>query len=212
MADDEDKPDSGDSATATGAAGETPEAQERTFTQAQLDVIVATRSAKAAKAAEKRVRSEYEGANTNSQSATKKEAEQPGSEDWAAKVAALEQKAAISDAMNELDWKPTKDQAETLRDAFKSGGQTLFDRLATLIKPTAGTQQTEAKKMDDPTYNSPGAPSGAPADVLERDAVRWSKDYIDRMRADGTFKDAIEKYRASLPGGNNGLFRKRIPR
>lgn len=202
MADD-DTNETADATQATSAAGESQEQKERTFSQAELDAIVAKRVAKAEKAAERRVRE-------SDQPAQKKEnPPASGSEDLAAKLAALEAKAAMAEAMAELDWKPSKDDAELLRDAFKSGGEAAMQKLAGRLKPQS-TQ--EVKPVDDPAkYKSPGAPSGAPPEVLDRDAVRWSADYVARLRENGTFLSELEKYRGTLPGGGGGLFRKRIP-
>lgn len=203
---DEEKPESADDAPATAAAGESQESRERTFTQAELDVIVAKRVAKAEKAADRRHR------ESEPSTAQKKEPPPaPGNDELVAKIAAMEVKAAMAEAISELDWKPSKDDADLLRDAFKSGGQPALDKLAGRLKPQT---TTETKSMDDPgkKYKDPGAPGGAPPEVLDRDATKWSLDYINRMRDDGTFKAELEKYRQSLPGGGGGLFRKRIPK
>lgn len=205
---DEERPGNADDASATAAAGESQESRERTFSQAEVDAIVARRVSKAEKAAEKRVRGELD---TQPQAQKKETPPAPGSEDHASKLAALEARLALADAMAELDWKPSKEDSELLRDAFKSGGSEAMQKLAGRLKPQS---TSEAKPVDDPagTYKSPGAPSGAPRETLERDATRWTRDAIDRMRADGTFKAELEKFRASLPGGGGGLFRKRMPK
>jgi hypothetical protein len=79
------------------------------------------------------------------------------------------------------------------------------DAVAAALRALAGNTAA-------PTYKSSGiAPSGAPREVLDNDATRWSRDYIERMQADGTFKAELEKFRNSLPGGSNGLFRRKIP-
>lgn len=201
---DEEKPEGADDATATAATGESQESKERTFTQAELDAIVAKRVAKAEKAAERRYREPEP--NTPQKKETPPA---PGSDDLASKLAALETKAAIAEAMAELDWKPSKEDAEILRDAFKSGGEAAMQKLANRLKP-----QTETKPVDDPTgkYKSPGAPSGAPAEALDRDATKWSADYVERLRGEGSLLKELEKYRGSLPGGGGSLFRKHIPK
>ena len=123
----------------------------------------------------------------------------------------MELRVQMADALAELDWKPTKDDAEILRESFKSGGQAAFDRLASRLKPAPAAAEKSPEAKPSGTYASPGAPSGAPADVLERDASKWSRDHVERLKADGTFLQELEKYRASLPGGGGGVFRKRIP-
>ena len=63
-----------------------------------------------------------------------------------------------------------------------------------------------------PSYQSPGAPSGAPEEVMQSNAVTWTKDYIDQLRAEGKLLDEVEKWRRQMPGGGAGLFRRRIPK
>jgi hypothetical protein len=201
MAEDE-KTETAEDATATAATGEGQESRERTFTQAELDAIVAKRVAKAEKAAERRLR-EPESKPTQ----TKEPPSAPGSDDLAAKLAALEAKAAMAEAMAELDWKPSKEDAELLRDAFKSGGESAMQKLAGRLKPQVATKPNEPSG----TYKSPGAPSGAPPEVLDNDATKWSRDYVDRLQSDGKLLAELERYRGTLPGGGGGLFRKRIP-
>lgn len=62
-----------------------------------------------------------------------------------------------------------------------------------------------------PAY-SPAAANGAPDGAMERDATKWTSDYIAQLRADGKFRERLEEYRNSLPGGGADLFRKRIPK
>lgn len=200
MADD-DKTETAEDATATAAAGESQESRERTFTQAELDAIVAKRVAKAEKAAERRLR-EPESKTTQS----KEPPPAPGSDDLASKLAALEAKAAMAEAMAELDWKPSKEDAELLRDAFKSGGEAAMQKLAGRLKPSDAKPDEPASK-----YKDPGAPSGAPREVLDNDASKWSRDYVERLQSDGKLLAELERYRGTLPGGGGGLFRKRIP-
>lgn len=204
MADDE-KPENADDATATAAAGESQEKQERTFTQAELDAIVAKRVAKAEKATERRLTREPDPTTTQ-----KKEPPPAPDSDLASEVAALKAKAAMAEAMAELEWKPSKEDAELLRDAFKSGGEAAMQKLAGRLKPNQ-----ETKPVDDPAakkYRDPGAPSGAPPETLHNDAVKWSSDYVQRLVSEGSLTAELEKYRGGLPGGGGGLFRKRIPK
>jgi hypothetical protein len=207
MADETDKPEgAADGAQAgTSTASESSEAKERTFTQAELNAIVAREKAKAERAAEKRVRQDPEG------TPKKETPPAPGSEDLAAKLAALEAKAALAEAMTELDWKPSKDDAELLREAFKNGGEAAMQKLAARLKPQAPAET--GRPVDDPTkkYRDPGAPSGAPPEVLDRDATKWSGTYVEQLRSEGKLLAEVEKFRGSLPGGGGGLFRKRIP-
>lgn len=199
----ENKPDGDEQATATAAEGASPEKPAKVYTGPEVEAIVRDRLDRQKKALSK----------PEAQPAHKKEPQPtPGSADeLVVRLAAMEAKAEVSEAIAELDWKPAKDDADMLRDAFKTGGRALFDKIAERIKPTA---TTEAKPVSDPAnkYKSPGAPSGAPPEVLEGDATKWSKDYIDRLRSEGKLLSEVEKWRSSLPGGGGGLFRKRIPK
>lgn len=61
-----------------------------------------------------------------------------------------------------------------------------------------------------PVY-SPGVAVGAPDGSMERDATKWTADYIAQLRAGGKFREKLDEYRESLPGGSSGLFRRKIP-
>ncbi len=130
--------------------------------------------------------------------------------------AELKAKLDFAEALDELDWKPSKDDREHLRDAFNKGTEAML-KLAVRLKPPgtttppAAAAPTEPPAPTGPGYKSPGAPAGAPPEVLDRDATKWSKDYIERLRENGTFLQELDKFRGSLPGGGNGVFRKRIP-
>lgn len=131
--------------------------------------------------------------------------------------AELKAKLDFAESMDDLDWKPSKDDRETLRDMFLAKGAEGMKKLADRLKPAASPSApaaaapTEPPAPTGPGYKSPGAPAGAPPEVLDRDATKWSPDYIQRLRENGTFLQELEKYRGSLPGGDNGIFRKRIP-
>ncbi len=196
------KPDSEGDATATSAAGESQEQKERTFTQAELNAIVAKEKAKEARATEKRLRQESDAAQKKEPSPA------PGSEELLAKVAALEAKTMLAEAFEELDWKPSKEQSDILRDVFKTGGADVMKRVAATMRP-AQQATTEAKVDDAGRYKSPGAPSGAPREVLEGDATKWSRDYVEQLRSQGKLLSEIGRWRTTLPGGGDGLFRKR---
>jgi hypothetical protein len=62
-----------------------------------------------------------------------------------------------------------------------------------------------------PTYRSPDGASGPPAEAYETDARKWNADSITRMIEDGLFIQRLNRYRNSLPGGSDGIFRKKIP-
>lgn len=102
----------------------------------------------------------------------------------------------------------------------------IIDTAATLGLNKAEPQKEEAKvddkNNDQPDgekpgdgpahiYRSPGAPRSSD-DFRERDLTKWTKDMVDRMRADGTLMGRILEYRDSLPGGSGTLFRRKVPK
>jgi hypothetical protein len=60
-------------------------------------------------------------------------------------------------------------------------------------------------------YVAPGAPSAAPREITVN-ALEWSRDDISRMQADGSFLERVEQWRQQFEGGGETLFRKRIPK
>lgn len=54
-------------------------------------------------------------------------------------------------------------------------------------------------------YTSPGAPSQSAETVRGPDPLKWSKDDIEVLKREGRFLESLEQWRASLPGGGNGL-------
>ena len=134
-------------------------------------------------------------------------------------------------ALGELEWMPSKEDKELLKGVMLAQGREAMDRFAARLKPpaaaapivpaagaapAAGTPPAPAPGQ--PNYRSPGAPAGAPADTYERDATKWSKDRIVQLQSEvGTsgksrFREELDRYRDSLPGGGNGLFWRHIPK
>jgi len=54
-------------------------------------------------------------------------------------------------------------------------------------------------------YSSPGAPSQSAETMRGLDPMQWSKDDIEVLKREGRFLESLEQWRASLPGGGNGL-------
>lgn len=189
-------------ATGTAPAATPPEPQVKTFTSEQVEDIVRSRLDRDRKNRQK----------SETPAAPKEEAK-PATGD----VAELRAKLEFSEALDDLDWKPSKDDREHLRKMFLALGRDEMAKLADRIKPLASAPaaqtapETPANGNGAP-YKSPGAPAGAPPEVLENDATKWSADHIRRLQADGNLLKELEKYRNSLPGGGNGIFRKRIPK
>ncbi len=210
MADEQQQPEAtGTPPTASAPAPApqvSPAAQERIFTQTELNHIVGREVAK-----------ERERLARRAPEPEAKQGEAPKGEDpkpdelgrlneqlntlaarleeseFAAKVAGLAITAEQRDVLRKL-WNPAAPEAmDAAIKAFGVGAP----------KPAAIAPA--------PVY-SPGPAHGAPEGSMERDATKWSKDYIDQLRASGEFKAKLEEYRNSLPGGGADLFRRRIPK
>jgi hypothetical protein len=136
-----------------------------------------------------------------------------------ARLAKAEADKAYAETVANLHLTP--EQRAELRDLFDPAKPDAFtervQRLGLGKAPEPAKQETAPPPEENPVpngkqYQSPGAPAGARTDeVFESDATKWSKDYIDRLREQGTFLEEVEKYKRSLPGGSNSLFRRRIP-
>lgn len=201
----DDNPDDKAESPPPDAAATAAENQpDRKFSQDDVDKIVTKRLA-----ADRRARAKEQEAKASSPT---KEDDRPTGQTADPGIAELKAKLEFREALDDLEWKPSKEDRDTLADMFSAKGLDAMTKLATRLKPAPAETSKSEPPTGGGTYRSPGAPSGAPPEVLDRDATRWSKDYIDQQRAAGTFLSELEKYRGSLPGGSNGLFRKRIPK
>ena len=211
--------------TGTGTAQATGERQEeKRFTQAELDNIVKREKAKAERSAETRVRKELEssGSSASKEKETKSEQKSENTD-----VAELRAKLEFSEALDDLEWKPSKDDRDLLRDMFASRGRDAMERLADRLKPAAQAAQTQAagaekkaeakggeekapeKQTPAPGYRSPGSPNGAPRAPGDMPPTQWTKDDIDRMRRDGSFKQELDRAGSSMGGSDNPFTRRR---
>lgn len=187
-----------DQPTATPAPAEEP--QEELIPKSKVEAIVRDRLDR-----DRKSRAKQEPA-----------AQAPKEEPKPSTDADLKARLDFAEMLSDMDWKPSKEDREHLRDAFVSKGAEAMHRLAGRLKPPesapAPAAPVVAEPAKEPSYKSPGAPAGAPAEVLNNDATKWSSDYVARQREQGTFLQELEKYRSSLPGGTGGLFRKRLPK
>ncbi len=143
------------------------------------------------------------------------EATAPGADETAKRLERLEQELAAErrergfaekTAGLQLDAK----QRALLRNAWDPENPEKFDEFVTVFG--IGKAPAPARTQSESNYRDPGGAAGPPDGELENDATRWDRDQIARWQADGTFKDRLEKFRNSLPGGGAGLFRKKIPK
>jgi hypothetical protein len=233
MADDETKPtettETTSTETSTAPRGETE--GSKAFTQEQVDELIAKRVAKVERKYEKRL-SEIESKGEPKpkdppKPAPKQEAQtqtQPDGrvDDIAASVEQLKADLAkrdgdakFAEAINEAGLSLDKKQREIARRLFDPEDvEGSMDNLKALgigaAKPEPATETKEEPKAA--TYTSPGGANGPPVETFENNPTKWDRDYIDRLQQEGTFMEKLTAWRDSLPGGGQGIFRKRIPK
>lgn len=232
--------------TETDAVDSTDQAEQResaqqvkTFTQDEVNDLIAREKAKAARSAERRVRKELEAQPEQAPTRTAAEAKKPEpvaapSEGKAlAEVQRLRDDLQFAEAFGELGMKLNKDQKEVLRlkfdpnepEALADTARRLFQvgEPAPIQRKTQpqNAEQTEAapapagdgapEHVKRARYESPGAPAASTEYARDpRDLLKWSKDDYARARENGEHWKAITTFRNSLPGGNPlGLFNKR---
>lgn len=127
------------------------------------------------------------------------------SEDLGAQLERVEARVAASEAVQQLDWQPSREDATYLRNAYASGGEAAMNRLSDRLK------QDHVQRYRSPGGATASATASAPT-VDTRDATKWSADYVARLRDEGKLLSEVEKFRGTLPGGTGGLFRKRAQR
>lgn len=184
---------------------------ERMFTQSELDKILAKERAKEAR----RVRREARSSQPDTQNQTDNSDHTDVLGEMKSRLDALtEANAAITKQLKQQEAQAflsrfaglSKEDAETVRSIHEidpEKAELVAKRLAQ-SEPTPG-----------PTgkgFVSPGAPSPNQPSPETIPISQWSKDDIERMRADGTLLQTAEKWRNQQPGGGGGLFRKKAPK
>lgn len=208
MSDETKQPEAPESATGTAPEAEKPDQQERVFTAKEVEAIVRDRLARVKKEPKSEQKAEPK----------KEEAKADGNETVADIKQRLEFQDSLNDLMDDLDWKPTRQDRELLRSMFKAGGAEQMAALAERLKgagtdPTKGSgtppaPATPAAAPGKPYVAPPGAPN-SPADILEQNPAKWSRAHIERLQKDGTFRQEVEKFYQS---GQGGPFRRQIPK
>jgi hypothetical protein len=142
----------------------------------------------------------------------------------------VEFRDALDDMTDEMDWKPSREDRGLLRDMYRIGGTERMAALAERLqaqstaskgddKPPAAAPAAAAPAAPPPSpptvtpggsqYKPPPGAPNAPTDIVEQNPAKWSPDYIDRLKQDGTFRQEVEKFYQT---GEGGLFRRRIPK
>lgn len=211
MSDESNQPDPDEhddaSTTATAAGNEQVDAK---FSQADVDALLAKRLARA----ERQHQKALDEVNAKLAKAAPKEKTKtaPAADDRINEVmnelATMKADAAFQKALKTTGKQFSEEDEQILRVIHEKDPDKLPIAAARFA---AGKREGDAVPNDESKYQSPGGVN-SPAEVNIADATQWSGEYVARLRADGTFREELEKYRNSLPGGSNGLFRKRPPK
>lgn len=212
-----------------------PEAQaapsapaEKTFTQAELNAIVAREKRAERQKAERELK-----APTPTQATAAQPAPPPADAPVTrAELEQMKQDMAYANLLVEKGLKLNERQRKALRAEFNPSdpesivevAHEMFPHLVapaptttvvhppTVMAPRAPAPVQAAAQSAAP-YRDPGAPSGNPDVSVGSDPSQWSADVIARKIADGTLTKDAREWGNSLPGGRaKGLFRDRIPR
>ena len=193
-----------------GSNGESP----RTFTQDQVNELMAKRAAKQDRATEARVTAEWEAKLAE---AKREEKPTPPPKPATEPATAQEALSAVDDLRKDLAFERmingltlTDEQKRLAREVQNEEAQkamvTAFDAIA---KQADGDSATDDDTGDENLYVAQGAASSQPADQIELDATKWSAELVAQKIANGTLIKDVEKFRHSLPGGGNRRFSKR---
>ena len=140
------------------------------------------------------------------------EADQPAPDEGSATVQALEKILSRLESLESASATAKKDGSfesmiagreidSDVRDLlYQTYDPANPDATAVMISKLAPAQEAPAQG-----YSSPGAPSQSAETMRGLDPMQWSKDDIEVLKREGRFLESLEQWRASLPGGGNGL-------
>lgn len=206
-------------ATETQVTEEQPapaQPQERTFSQAEVDDILKDRLAR-----------ERRKHKPKAQTSTPQPPPQTESPEIAEKVALLERRLAEQQfEAVALKKGITSDAAlSVLKSAFmaeapEDPGKWIDDRKSAFVAPAPPPESepqpepgTQSQAQPQPTLATGGAPTQVQKDFSgEVDVMKLTRDDISRLQRTGKFHTVLQRYRDSLPGGGNGVFKKRLPK
>jgi len=193
-----------DSTADTAPEVEEKSTAERTFTQNEVNALLAKESSRLKRKLRKQ------------NNATPQE-EAP-SEESSATVQALEK---ILGRLERLE----TDSAEKSREvAFETvvGGREMDEDVRNLLQRTFDPEHPElttamleklAPITTNPTgYQSPGAPSQSRETDHGPNPLTWTQDDIEILVREGRFLESIEKWRETLPGGGSNLLSRKMKR
>ena len=196
-----------------------PAQPAKTFTQDQLNEIVAREKRQARDKALAEAKSHTPAAQDNKPAATPPDA--------LSEVQRLRADLQFRDVIADAGLILSAKQRDVLRAHFDPGSPESVVELAKEIyakpalppaavpaspAPAAATPKG-AQPGQAPAYVSPGSPTGSPDVGLESDPMTWTRDQIKAYEADKTFMPRIERWKATQPGGGGAsLFPSRTPK
>lgn len=202
-----DDPSGGDDDNAAPPPAEptAPEAA-KTFSQSEVNAIVATEKAKAVRSANRKAKAP--------------QSEEPQASSDTAMILGLIQgmkddavadRKAASDAITKREGEAAfaaDISALTLDDDAKSLLATLRDHNPEAYARQLASHRATSLPPDPkgPGVTTPGAPSGESGAPDPMNPTSWSKDDIAAMKKAGTFRENLTKSRNAMPGGRGGLF------
>jgi hypothetical protein len=178
---------------------------ERTFTQEEVTKLLAKEYSKGKSKGKREAKAELESKPVE----TKAKETEPKEE--LVSRAELDAFRAELELERKLSGKElSEEELQTIREN-PSAADALIEAYMNKAEKPPAVAETESASPPEPAQDTPGSARGAPAHVREMDALKWTRDDVERMVRDGTFLQRVNEYRDSLPGGANGIFRRRIP-
>ena len=181
---------------------------ERTFTQAEVNALLAKESSKLKRKLKKQQQERPQ---------TQQSPQSPPQEQNAT-MEALNKILGRLEALETVNVEQSKQQSF---DALLGGREVDADVKALIFasydpnNPTATSSMidrfaTPQDSLPAPTgYQSPGAPAQSKEMVRGLNPMQWSKDDVQVLRQEGRFIEQLEKWRSTLPGGGGNLFANR---
>ncbi len=175
-----------------------------TFSQEQVNAMLATERGKATRKANKSAKSTAASTETPSGAP---QAPVPDDrldkltsvvEGLAATMAEQKEEGAFASAILGLPMDET--EAAIAPTLFKHD-KAQFDALVARVKA-----RDEPPAQKGAGFNSPGAPSSSPTTGVEGNPTNWTSDDVENLRKDGKLLPALRAHKAGLGGGRGGLF------
>jgi hypothetical protein len=182
-------------------------ATERVFTQAEMDAIIGERLRRDRAARAPAAPAAPAPAPTPAKTQTPQE--------LAAELAQIKAQLAFSDTLSTLPEaaRLSLEQRTALRQLFDPANpQALAETIKLFAPATAPAAEAPAPAAEPPApFVAGGSAPGAPPREPSLNPLAWDKSDIDAMKQRGEFRQNLDKWRSSLPGGAP-LFKRHVPK